>query len=167
MTRSLILAVAICTAGAALEGVAAGGGVRRRLMALRMPPYSPPLVLWIVIGVMFYGVCFVVAYRLLLGGLTPAQSVALALQLGLMAANVAWNYLFFRRRSHWASAAFLVPYGVLAVVLLVLLGRVDTVAFWAFLLYVVYLPYAAWWLIALRHLNENGPFNTRASGELK
>src|SRR5262245_63620893 len=137
---TLALAVVICAVGAALEGVAAGGGVRRRLMELRMPPYSPPLGLWIAIGLLFYVVCFVVAYRLLEGGLNLSRSVALALLLMLMATNVAWNYLFFRRRSHWASAVILVPYASLAVVLLGLLGRVDAVAFCAFLLYVVYLP---------------------------
>jgi tryptophan-rich sensory protein len=79
--------------------------------------------------------------------------VPLALLVLLMAANAAWNAVFFRRKALGASAATWVPYSLLAFVLLALLARIDTVAATAFLLYVVYLPYAAWWLFALRRAN--------------
>ena len=120
-----------------------------------MPPYSPPLALWAAIGLLYYAVCFVVAYRLLQGGADAARSAALAMLVALMTANAAWNYLFFRRGALGASAAMFIPYSVAAVVLLLVLTRLDAVASWSFLLYVAYLPYAAWWLFALRRTNPS------------
>jgi tryptophan-rich sensory protein len=70
-----------------------------------------------------------------------------------MIANAVWNYLFFRRKTVAASAKAFLPYGLLALVLFISLLGVDRIASWAFLLYLAYLPYAAWWLFALRRAN--------------
>jgi len=43
-------ALLICIIAAALEGALAGSGVRQRFAALRMPPYSPPCTVWLLIG---------------------------------------------------------------------------------------------------------------------
>ena len=48
--NATLLALIICIAAAGLEGALAGGGVRQRLAELRMPLYSPPFALWLVIG---------------------------------------------------------------------------------------------------------------------
>jgi len=152
--RALIVAGAICAFGAALEGIAAGGGVRQHLRTVRLPRYSPPLGLWIAIGLLYYAACFVIAYRILERGSDRVGLLALALLLALMVANAGWNYLFFRRKALGASAVFFVPYAFLASGLLLVLVRLDAVAAWSFLLYVIYLPYAAWWLFAVRRANS-------------
>jgi tryptophan-rich sensory protein len=153
VTRAVIIAAVICAAGAALEGFAAGSGVRRRLSRLRQPPYSPPFAIWIAIGGLYYVVCFVVAFRLLHTVAPAARLLPLALLLVLMAANAAWNYAFFRREALGAAAVMSVPYGFVALALLFLLSRIDRVAFWWLLPYVAYLPYGAWWQFALRRAN--------------
>jgi tryptophan-rich sensory protein len=148
----VVIALAICTAGAVAEGLAVGTGVRERFAELCLPRHSPPLEVWIAVGILYYAVCFIVAYRLLRGW-DPARSLPLALLLALMTANALWNYLFFRRKALGASAAAFVPYTILALVLFVSLLGVDRVASWVFFLYVAYLSYAAWWLFALRRAN--------------
>jgi tryptophan-rich sensory protein len=153
VNSSAAIALAICAAGAALEGLTAGTGVRQRFAELRLPRYSPPLALWVAVGILYYAVCFIVAYRLLRGSLDPVRSFPLALLLALMLANALWNYLFFRCKTLAASATAFLPYGLLALVLFISLLGVDRVASWAFLLYLIYLPYAAWWLFALRRAN--------------
>jgi translocator protein len=154
--RAVIIAVVICAVGAILEGLAAGRGVRQRLRELRQPPYSPPFALWVAIGGLYYVVCFVAAYRLLQTAMPAASSLAFALLLVLMAANAAWNYVFFRRKALGVAAAMSVPYAFVALALLLVLGRLDRVAFWSLLPYVAYLPYAAWWQFALRRANADG-----------
>ena len=74
-----LLAIIICIAAAALEGLLAGGGVRQRLAQLRMPPYSPPFALWLLIGAAYYGICLIVLRHLLAGPFTPSVVAALAL----------------------------------------------------------------------------------------
>ena len=153
LVNSVAIALAICTAGAVAEVLAAGTGVRERFAELCLPRHSPPLEVWVAVGILYYAVCFIVAYRLLRGSWNPVRSLPLALLLVLMTANALWNYLFFRRKALGASAAAFVPYTILALVLFVSLLGVDRVASWVFFLYVAYLSYAAWWLFALRRAN--------------
>jgi hypothetical protein len=54
MISPALLAVIIYAAAAVLEGALAGKGARQRLAQLRIPPYSPPFALWLVIGFLFY-----------------------------------------------------------------------------------------------------------------
>jgi hypothetical protein len=99
VTSALVGALTICLIGALLEGLAAGRGVKQRLAELRRPPYSPSLGVWVGIGVLYYGMCCVIGYRLLSAGIGRAlHGGAFALPLVLMVINIFWNVLFFRRR---------------------------------------------------------------------
>ena len=91
-----LLSFIICTGAAVLESVLAGRGVRKRLASLRMPPYSPPFALWLVIGLAYYAICFIVLRHLLTGGFT----ISLGLLVLILLANAFWNVLFFRWRDY-------------------------------------------------------------------
>jgi tryptophan-rich sensory protein len=152
---ALFGALAICVVSAGLEGLAAGRGVRQRFTELHLPRFSPPLPLWIVIGFLYYAVCFFISYRLLSGGLgwTP-RGGAFALLLVLMTLNVVWNVVFFRRKNLRASYFGFWPYLIVAVALLVTLWYTDVRAAWAFVPYVIYSGYATWWGYRLWQLNN-------------
>src|SRR5262250_3344909 len=99
MLSPTVLGVIICAAAAVLEAVLAGKGARQRLAQLRMPPYSPPFGLWLVIGCLFYAMCLVILRHLLSTGLvSPSQVLALVLTVALLLANAFWSVLFFRWR---------------------------------------------------------------------
>ena len=99
MLSPTLLGVIICAAAAVLEGVLAGEGARQRLAQLRMPPYSPPFALWLVIGFLFYAMCFVILRHVLSTGLvSPSEVFALVLTVVLLLANAFWSVLFFRWR---------------------------------------------------------------------
>jgi tryptophan-rich sensory protein len=152
-----LLALVICIVAPVLEGVLAGGNARQRLGELRMPPYSPPLALWLVIGLLFYEMCFVIV-RHLLGGSESrvVERFPLALLLLVLVLNAHWNLLFFRWRNLRASFLTFLPYGVLVAVLLALLARVYPLG--AILLgsYCLYLIYAVHWGYRLWRLNSPG-----------
>jgi len=125
MTRALIYSLAACVLSVALEGLFAGGGIRQRLAELRVPRYAPPLWGWIVIGAVYYVICFVVLYRLLsLPEAVPSRSLALVLLGSLMFTNALWNYFFFRTRNLFHAFVIGLPYSLIAAVLLVLLLQV-------------------------------------------
>src|SRR5215469_18189057 len=99
-----LLGAIICVAAAVLEGLLAGQGARRRLAQLRMPAYSPPFALWLVIGFLFYAMCFVILRHMLTTELvSPSQVFALVLTIVLLLANALWSVLFFRWRDLRAS----------------------------------------------------------------
>lgn len=154
MRSPTLLGVIICVAAAILEGALTGKDARQWLAQLRMPRYSPPFVLWVVIGVLFYAMCFVILRHILTTDLAShSQFLALVLTVLLLLANALWNVLFFRWRNLRASFIAFVPYAVLVAALVILLAR--TYPFGAILLscYCVYLIYATRWGYYIWRLN--------------
>ena len=147
-------ALAICLGAAALEGLFAGGGVKRRLEELRQPRHSPRFGVWIGIGICYYVICFVLLFRLFHSPRSPLWWAAFSLVIALMVGNAVWSLLFFRLRSLGGSAILLMAYLPIALALTVLLSRLDPVSVWVFLPYLLYLPYATWWVLSLRKLNS-------------
>jgi len=148
-----LLAIIICIAAAALEGLLAGGGVRQRLAQLRMPPYSPPFALWLLIGAAYYGICLIVLRHLLAGPFTPSVVAALALLTLVLLSNALWSVLFFRWRDLRASFVAFIPYALVVAALVALLSWNYPVGSALFLCYCVYLVYATWWGYRLWLLN--------------
>ena len=95
--NATLLALLVCVVAAALEGALAGNGARQRFAELRMPAYSPPFLLWLVIGAAYYVICFIVLRHLLASGsFTPLLLIALALLIFVLLANALWSVVFFR-----------------------------------------------------------------------
>jgi benzodiazapine receptor len=137
-----LIALTLCAVAAGLEGLAAGKGVKQRFAALTLPRWAPPLGLWIAIGVAYYIVCFMVLSRVLPVPSSRSRTIALVLILSIMLINAYWNVLFFRRRDLWQSFIAGALYSVLAIMLWLLLWRVDVPAMWWLTPYIAYLPYA-------------------------
>lgn len=154
MAHSVLVALAACVAGAALEGICAGPGVKQRFSELRMPRFSPPLAAWIVIGVAYYVICFAVIRRLLVLPASRMRSACLALVTVVLVANAFWNFVFFRVRSVRSAFATTIVYSVAALCLLVLLLSFDAIAGRWFLPYAGYLAYANAWGCALVRANS-------------
>jgi translocator protein len=149
-------ALAACAVAAVSEGLLAGNEVGARFSELLLPPFSPPLWAWAIIGALYY-VLFFFLLNSLLGSLpTPTLTLrALVLVAILLAANATWNWLFFRERELWLSTVFFAPYAALAITLALVLFRLRSPLFSWYLLYVAYLAYAAWWGISLWRLNAD------------
>jgi tryptophan-rich sensory protein len=156
MPSPALLSLIICTAAAVLEGALAGKDARQRLAQLRMPPYSPPFALWLVIGFLFYAMCFVILRYLLSTGLVSSSQVfALVLTVVLLLANAFWNVLFFCWRDLRSSFIAFIPYTVLIAVLVALLVSNYPLGAVLFICYGIYLLYATWWGYRLWLLNNS------------
>ncbi|MEY2520924.1 MAG: translocator protein [Verrucomicrobiota bacterium] len=142
-THAIIYSLVICAFGAALEGLFAGGGIKQRLTTVRSPSYAVPFWGWMIIGALYYVICFAVLYRLFLLPHAPARSAAFTLLGAIMFINALWNYFFFRTGNLFHAYLLGFPYGSIAICLFfLLLVRVDRMAAWCFLPYVLYLFYA-------------------------
>jgi translocator protein len=154
MTRSIIYSLAICALGAALEGLFAGGRIKQRFANLRQPSCPIPFWGWMVIGGLYYVICFAILYRLFLLPPSHARSVAFALLGAIMFINALWNYFFFRGANLFHAYLLGLPYSAIAFSLfLLLLLRVDRTAAWSFFPYVIYLCYGNIWGYRIWKLN--------------
>ena len=154
MLSATLLGVIICAAAAVLEAALAGEGARQRLSQLRMPPYSPPFALWLVIGFLFYAMCFVILRHVLSTALvSPSEIFALVLTVLLLLANAFWSVLFFRWRDLRASFIAFVPYAVLVAALVILLAGSYPLGAILLSFYCIYLIYALRWGYLLWRLN--------------
>lgn len=154
MTRAIIYSLAICALGAALEGLCAGSGIKQRLANLRSPSFAIPFWGWMVIGGLYYLICFAVLYRLFLLPPSYARSAAFALLGTVMFINALWNYFFFRTRNLFHPFLLGLFYSAIAISLfLLLLLRIDRMAATCLLPYIIYLCYANIWGYRVWKLN--------------
>ena len=155
MSHRIIYSLAICALAAALEGLFAGPGVKQRLASLLLPPYAVPFWGWMVIGVLYYAICFAVLYRLFLLPASAGRLAAFGLIGTFMFVNALWNYFFFRSRNLFHAYLLGLPYCAVAVSLfLLLLLRLDRMAAWFLLPYLFYLIYASVWGYRIWKLNR-------------
>jgi tryptophan-rich sensory protein len=147
-----LLALLICAGMAGLEGVCAGRDPMAQLRRLRQPRWSPPSVVWVLIGLFWYAICFTALVRLLPTYEQHAASVWLLV--GLMAANAGANVPQFRMRRLDIAFLYLLPYWGLLAVLIWTIRTVDSVTLILFGIYSVYQVYAAAWGWSLWRMNK-------------
>lgn len=104
---------------------------------------------------LYYAICFGIAYRLLSLGLTDESRVAFGLLLAVMLGNAFWNYAFFRRGDMRLTLWVTIAYGVTTIALFVALVRVDALAAWLLVPYLLYSVYGAWWTYNVWRLNSS------------
>ncbi len=153
MDRALIYSLAICAVSIALESACAGKGIKQRLAEVRVPPFAPPLSVWIVIGAIYYLIFFLILYRLFASPPASARDWSLVLVLTIMLINALWNYVFFRTRNLLHAWLIGLPYSLMALALFLLLLRFDRPATLCLLPYLGYLFYANWFGFRVWKLN--------------
>jgi translocator protein len=141
----------ICVAAAGVEGLCAGRDPMGQLKALRQPSWSPPNWVWVLIGIAWYGICFVGLVRLL--PLWPEQKLPGALLVALMLLNAAANIPTFRMRRLDLALAFFVPYWPVLIAFLWTVRPLDSLTCGLFAAYAAYQGYAAAWGYALWKMN--------------
>ncbi|HYW72048.1 MAG TPA: TspO/MBR family protein [Pyrinomonadaceae bacterium] len=152
---AVVTSLGACIVAAGLEGICAGTEVKSFFANLKSPAYSPPLWLWYIIGGLYYATFFMVLIRVLTSdGNSALMNTTLALVATMMVANALWNYLFFRAHKLLASVVvtFLAP--VLDVSLFICLFRLDQIAAWLLVPYLLYRLYSLWWAYGLWKLNR-------------
>lgn len=147
-----LIALSICVAAAAAEGLCAGRDPMGQLKKLRQPSWSPPIWAWVLIGIGWYAICFTGLVRLL--PFWPEQKLPLFLLAALMLANAAANIPAFRMRRLDLAFYFFAPYWTLLAAFLWTVCALDTLTCALFAIYAAYQPYAAAWDYRLWRMNR-------------
>jgi tryptophan-rich sensory protein len=147
-----VVALSLIVAAAAFEGMCAGRDPMGQLRALRQPSWSPPTWAWVLIGIAWYGICFVGLVRLL--PLWPDHKAAIVLLSALMFVNAANNVPLFRMKRLDLALAFFIPYWPLLAAFLWTVRPLDNLTWTLFAIYSVYQLYAAAWGYRLWRMNR-------------
>ena len=143
---AIIISLAVCVIAAALEGLCAGTNVKSYFATLRLPSYAPPLWAWYIICIVYYATFFFILYRILsLNTNSILKPATLSLIVFMMTANALWNYGFFRARKLFLSFVTGSIAPVFDAALFICLVRLDSVAAWSLVPYLIYRVYAVWW----------------------
>ena len=151
---ALLVSCVVCVLAAAFEGACAGRNVSAFFSTLKFPRYSAPLWVWSIIGGVYYLIFGFVTYRLLRLDGSLLRTAALALVLFMMVVNALTNYIIFRARNLRLSFIVGCLFPVMDITLMICLIRLDTLAAWSLVPYLVYRVYAVWWGYALWKRNH-------------
>lgn len=149
-----LAALVVCLLAVIAEGLLAGGNVREHLRQIKQPRAAPPMWLWIAIGLAYYIICYTILFRLFALGRDGMRNVAVGFLIVILAANAFWNYLFFRAKNFFACLVLSLGYGILVVVLLAMLAKIDRTSAFVLLPYVAYLAYAGRLQYSIWRLNS-------------
>ncbi len=149
---AISISLGVCALAAALEGVCAGQNVKSFFTKLRFPPYSAPLWVWAIIGILYYAIFCFVLYRLFrLEGVSMSSPMVLILL--MMTLNALTNYVIFRARNLRLGFIVGVLFPIMDLTLFILLIRLDRLAADALVPYLLYRIYALWWGYGIWKLN--------------
>ena len=149
-----LLALGICVLAAILEGICAGKNVKSFFATLRFPRYSAPLWLWSIIGGLYYIIFWFVLFRLFwLETDSLAKPTALALIALMMIINALTNYIIFRAQNLRLSFIVGAVFPLMDIALFLCLLRLDVIAAWSMIPYLVYRIYGVWWGYSLWKAN--------------
>ena len=144
-----IIGAASIVASAFLEGVLAGASPLKRLGALQQPWWAPPMWVWVVIGIVWYAICFVAVSRLI----GSSSLLSLVLLGVLMLGNVVANVPLFRMGRLDLAFYYLVPYWIVLAAFIASIWKIDAVSAALFCAYAAYQLYAAAWSYRLWAMN--------------
>src|SRR5262245_44537571 len=102
--HAVVVSLGICVVAATAEAILSGKRPMEMLATLHLPRFTPPLWTWIIIGVLYYVICFTVLTRLLqMDGSNRLQYSATVLMIVLLGLNALFNYVLFRSRNVQAA----------------------------------------------------------------
>lgn len=153
-----LLASGICIIAALLEGLCAGRNVKSFFASLKSPRYSPPLWVWSIIGGVYYIIFWFLLFRLFqLQTDSFLKVIALTLIVFMMIVNALTNYIIFRARNLYLSFMVGSAFPLMDIALFACLLRLDELAAWSMIPYLLYRIYAVWWGYRLWKANEMKP----------
>src|SRR5437762_7767586 len=95
--KPTVIATIVCLIAVVLEALVTGSDPRSRFRRLRLPSYSTAFRIWILIGLVYYVMCFVILRHLLSAAdFSGVHRSALVLVIAMLGSNAAWNALFCR-----------------------------------------------------------------------
>lgn len=137
-----------------LSGLLSAGGTRIFQETVIQPPLSPPGFLFPVVWSILYALMGIGAARVFMQEKSPERGRALNLYFVQLTVNFFWSLIFFNAQAYGLAFFWLLLLWVLVLCMIIAFGKVDPVAAYLQIPYLLWITFAAYLNLGVWYLNS-------------
>lgn len=135
--------IVICEAVGVLAGILSAGGTQIYNAVIDKPAFTPPAWVFPVVWTILYALMGVSAARVTLAPQSKERSWGLNFFVAQLIVNFFWPLLFFNAQAFGFALLWLILLWVLVLVMILTFRKVDPIAAWLQIPYLIWLTFAA------------------------
>ena len=145
--------ILVTEAVGALSGWLTREGTKVFSETVQQPPLSPPMILFPIVWGILYLLMGVSAARIYLSEPSAARSKGLNLYAVQLVVNFFWSLIFFNAQAFGFAFLWLLLLWVLVLLMILVFRKVDSLAAWLQVPYLLWLTFAAYLSFGVWYLN--------------
>ena len=139
-----VIWIVLTEAVGALAGWLTRDGTELYKTMIEKPPLSPPAIVFLTVWAILYGLMGFSAARIYLSEPSEARSGSLHLYLIQLAVNFFWSMIFFNLQAFGGALIWLIALWVLILWMILSFRRVDPLAAWLQIPYLLWVTFAGY-----------------------
>ena len=154
MWKPYVISAGIALAVGGLSGLLSMEGMKLYTETALKPPLTPPGWLFSVVWTILYALMGISSARIWLAPESKERSMGLNLYVVQLIVNFFWSLLFFNAQAYGLAALWLILLWVLVLLMIIEFSKVDKLAAWLQILYLIWLTFAAYLNLGVWFLNR-------------
>ena len=154
MWKPYVISAGITLAVGGLSGLLSMEGMKLYTETALKPPLTPPGWLFSVVWTILYALMGISSARIWLAPESKERSMGLNLYVVQLIVNFFWSLLFFNAQAYGLAALWLILLWVLVLLMIIEFSKVDKLAAWLQILYLIWLTFAAYLNLGVWFLNR-------------
>ena len=152
--KPYVFGAAIALAVGSLSGILSMDGMKLYAESALKPPLTPPGWVFSVVWTILYALMGISSARIWLTPEGKERSKGLNLYVVQLIVNFFWSLLFFNAQAYGLAALWLILLWVLVLLMIIEFSKVDKLAAWLQIPYLVWLTFAAYLNLGVWFLNR-------------
>ena len=154
MWKPYVISAGITLAVGGLSGLLSMEGMKLYTETALKPPLTPPGWLFSVVWTILYALMGISAARIWFAPESKERSKGLNLYVVQLIVNFFWSLLFFNAQAYGLATLWLILLWVLVLLMIIEFSKVDKLAAWLQILYLIWLTFAAYLNLGVWFLNR-------------
>ena len=152
--KPYVWGILLSEAVGALSGWLSRDGMKLYTETITQPPLSPPPILFPIVWGILYVLMGISAARIYLSPPSPARSRGLNLFVMQLVLNFFWSLIFFNAQAFLLAFFWLLLLWLLVLGMILVFRKVDPLAGWLQIPYLLWLTFAAYLNLSVWYLNR-------------
>lgn len=152
--KPYVWGILLVEAVGALSGWLSRDGMKLYTETVTQPPLSPPPILFPIVWGILYALMGISAARIYLSPPSPARSRGLNLFVLQLVLNFFWSLIFFNTQAFLLAFFWLLLLWLLVLGMILVFRKIDPLAGWLQIPYLLWLTFAAYLNLSVWYLNR-------------